>query len=153
MTLTEKYNTKECVAWKDNRKQVVLNDPKGGRSTYRGENLNGNSLVLFRIDGGVMKDCAKKQCDFALLNEDANAIRFIELKGSDCKQAIRQIAETMDYVLDTTVACPNIVYGRIVLSRARTPDIKTTELIKLSKKLKARNGDLKIQSVEMKERI
>jgi len=153
MTLTEKYNAEDCFDWKDNRKIVVLNDSKGGKSTYRGENPDENLLILFRIDGGIMKNATQKQCDFGLYNGTTDSIRFVELKGSDCTQAIRQISQTIDSVLDHTVTCPAKVYGRIVLSRARTPELNTAEEYRLKKKLIKMKGDLKIQSGKMKETI
>ena len=100
-----------------------------------------------------MKDMPVKQCDYALYNMNSDTVRFIELKGSDCDQAIEQIRNSIKHIIDQSITGITKIYGRIILSKKRIPQIKSTDQQRLEKFLLTKGGDLLIQTRQMKERV
>lgn len=153
MKLTEKYTDPDYIVFCDNRSSIALSDNKGGKSAYRGENANRDQLTCYRIDTGIMRYKPVKQCDYGLYNMNSDTIRFIELKGSDCSQAIKQIENSITHILDKSISGVTKIYGRIVLSKRRVPQIKSTDERRLEKFLISKGGNLLIQTRQMTERV
>lgn len=153
MKLTEKYTDRAYIVFCDNRRSIALSDNKGGKSSYYGENANRNQLACYRIDAGIMRNMPEKQCDYGLYNMNSDTVRFIELKGSDCSQAIKQIKNSITHILDQSISGVTKIYGRVILSKRRVPQIKSTEEQRLEKFLKGKGGDLLIQTRQMREHI
>lgn len=136
------------VMFHDNRSKAVFVEEK--HSKYHAENPAKWTLVGCRIDGVALKDGVKK-CDNALYIPDKNAVCFIELKGSDLKQAVRQITSTLELLNDTLGSCA--VHARVVLSRVSRPDMASSDEIRLRQALARRRGKLKYESRILEEDI
>ena len=135
------------------KKKVVLKDKKGGSSTYRGDNINSLEIVTYRVDGGLISnDKGVKKCDYALYTILSQSLRLIELKGSDLNKACDQITSTMQLLLSQDVQIARL-YGRVVLTKVRTPDLQSSKVRNLKELLVKRGGDFKYQTQEMKEPI
>lgn len=66
--------------------------------------INGSKHLIrhFKIDGVVFtKGQATPRCDYLLLNDDLKTSYYIELKGSDLHQAIRQVENTIQMFCDS----------------------------------------------------
>ena len=122
------------------RPLVVCRDHKG-KSEYRYNNQSRNHLSLYRVDACLIADTGAK-CDYLLLNCDQSMAFFIELKGSDLIQAVRQIDRAISLLSLGLKAFP-VFHGRIALTRVNTTDFKNSEYLKLQKRLKALGGDLR----------
>lgn len=86
----------DCIVYRDSRTNAVCEE-KGKR--YNLVNDRGNVVTLFHVDGGmIFGEPDMKKCDFLYVVydlENPTAI-FVELKGKDIYQAVRQIKETVD---------------------------------------------------------
>lgn len=151
MKLNEKYNDNSLIKIKDNRKAVVLKDKKGGNVCYRGDNNERNELIVYKIEEGILKNEPGLKCDFGLYTVSSNTIRFIELKGSDLKHAIKQIINSIKNVVDKNSIEVDRIHGRVVLSKVRTPDMNSTYEKELKRMLKKRNGDFRRENSVLKE--
>ena len=111
------------------------------RSIY----INGssNNLAKYLVDGKLIADNDPK-CDFLILNCERCQSYFIELKGSDIIHAFEQINRTID-LLRPDLANFSL-FARIMLTKVSTVGTKSTQLVKLAKKLKALNGNLKYKT-------
>ncbi len=124
----------------DDRSIFVAKDKKEKRE-YRLLNPNKEKICKIKIDNGLIQDNSIKKCDFLFLLCDESAI-FVELKGSNMLQAIRQINSTIIFLGDKLKN--NSISARIVLSRFNVPRIENNpDFLKLRKLLKSKNGDLK----------
>ena len=153
MKFSEKYNDDAYIESKDQRKIVVLQDPKGGSSKYIGDNIQEKEIIVYRIDNGILKGQNVKKCDYGLYTTDNDTLRLIELKGSDHEKAVKQIMNTFEKIIQKTTIDIYRVCGRIVLSRKRVPAIKSNYEKKLIKLLLAKNGDLITKVRLLKEKI
>ncbi|WP_418894074.1 hypothetical protein [Limibacterium fermenti] len=153
MKLIEKYTDKSYIEFRDRRSKVVLEDKKGGRVSYQGINKEEKELIAYRIDGGIMKDGTGLKCDYGLYTVSSDVLRLIELKGSDLGKAIKQIKHTLRYLLGDSILGVNVIHGRMVLSKARTPDLYSSEEKELIKILKQHNGNLLKATRVLKEGI
>ena len=77
---------------------------------------------------------------------------FVELKGQDLIQAIRQIQKGIA-TLNHQVSSYKTVNARIVLSKVNSPDIRSSELIRFKKAIKKLGGNVKYETRTMTERI
>ena len=137
--------TEDCKNYSEKRKIVTLEERKGRK--YIATNVSNSTLTLYTIDGCVVK--TGNRCDFLLVKEKTDSY-FIELKGSDLGHAVEQIDTTINQLADELLGN---VHGRIVLSRAKTPDLKSSSLIKLELKLKRLGGSLKKQVNQLEENV
>lgn len=136
-----------CLHFCDNRSEPTC---KENGKIYRLMNEHRTYKVSsIHIDGGVVitdkgTPPHTLKCDYLFLydagNESTVAI-LIELKGTDIKQAIEQIRNTLSLFPDTFQKCTK-VYGRIVFAGG-TPNIKNIPTyMSLQRDLKRRNGNL-----------
>lgn len=153
MKFDEKYNDNAYIESKDKRKIVVLKDPKGGKSKYKGENIHDMEIAVYRIDEGIMKSSKEKKCDYGLYTRDDDTLRLVELKGSDFEQAVEQIMNTLNELIHKPGIDIYRVCGRIVLSRKRVPEIKSNNEKKIVKLLHKMNGDLNTKAQMLIENI
>lgn len=130
----------------DNRSVVPCKD-SGHSTEYRYINQSSNHLAKYRVDGGLILNGAK--CDFLLLSCEQKRAYFIELKGSDILHAIEQIDKSIDSLKSNLAGFA--FFARIVLTKVSTIDLKSTKLVKLEKRLKSLDGNLKKQTRLLKE--
>jgi hypothetical protein len=126
-------------------KSVTCSD-KGSPIKYIYDNQSLDYLSKYRVDGGLIADDGAK-CDYLLLNCNKLKSFFIEIKGSDLIRAVEQIDRSID-VLKNSISNFS-VFARIVLTRVNTIDLRDTKYLRLEKKVKSLNGDLRKQNREM----
>jgi hypothetical protein len=132
------------------KRPVVSFKDKGHPTEYKYINQSASHLAKYRVDGGLISDSDAK-CDFLLLNCEQKQSYFIELKGSDIIRAVEQIDRSIDMLKDKL--SDFAFFARIVLTRVNTIDLKSSRLIKLEKKVKSLQGNLKKQSRLLEEAI
>jgi hypothetical protein len=123
-------------------------EDRGIKTRYIYENKDGDHLSKYSVDGGLIADNGAK-CDFLLLNCDKQNSYFIELKGSDIIRAIEQINRSIDVLRSKLTDFS--VFGRIILTRVNTIEIKDIRYFRLQKRLKQLQGDLLQRSRELRE--
>lgn len=117
---------------------------------YQGNNLEKRRVIRYQIDGDMINDRSQK-CDNALEVPEKSTIYLIELKGSDVKKASEQIYSTIEKLNTKLNNCT--VHGRIVCSRAPRPALKTTQIVRLQKRLAQLKGTLKTGTRKLEEEI
>ncbi len=87
-----------------------------------------------------------------LLNCSELIAYLIELKGSDLIHAIRQINTTLNH-LSRDLADFTKINARIVLTKVNTPDLKSSDLIKLEKRIRQLGGTLDYKAKVLSENV
>ena len=126
----------DCTEFCDRRKTIVARD-KGEKRKYIVINKAGSVFCKVRVDGCLITK--GKKCDYLILNCDKNLAIFVELKGSDLLKAVEQIESSLNQLLKHLKIFT--IYVRIVTSKVNAPDLRTTKLIHLRKRLKKINKD------------
>jgi hypothetical protein len=115
------------------------------RSRYEYDNRQRQDyLSLYYVDGGIFPQSDTKKCDYLLINCNKREAFFIELKGSDLIQAVKQIDRTIDLLSERLY--PFSINARIVLTRVNTVDLRDTRVLKFERKIQRLCGNLKKQS-------
>ncbi|MCX4338279.1 MAG: hypothetical protein OSJ72_01415 [Lachnospiraceae bacterium] len=140
---------KKCVVYQDSRTNAACEE-KGKR--YNLVNDKRFTITLFHVDGGmIFGEPDVKKCDFLYIVDDLEkpTAIFVELKGKDIYQAIRQVKETIDRY-GTTLQ--RRIYARIVCNAV--PRLYNDPSIsKLRKELMKRyNGNLNISEKNKDEK-
>ena len=81
----------ECEEHRSDTK-IVLQENKS-KITFL--NPNKDKILIIKVDGCVISDNETLRCDYALIPSDAVEI-YVELKGSDIAQAVKQIESTIN---------------------------------------------------------
>ncbi|AFC58274.1 hypothetical protein [Vibrio cholerae] len=77
---------------------IVLKEKK---SKFELLNENRINVSKVKVDGGIINCALKKRCDWILsYNKTNDYALFIELKGCDLDEAIKQLKATLDYTQD-----------------------------------------------------
>ncbi|HDV6322488.1 hypothetical protein [Burkholderia vietnamiensis] len=117
---------------------------------HRGVNGDGKRILRYEVDGNMIKS-AQKRCDYAIGIPGSDKVIFIELKGTDIKHASIQILDT---ITELGVKLNGFeLHARIVCSRIPAPDLRSTQIIKLERKLAQTNGSLIKKCKELEEAI
>lgn len=134
-----------CLDFKDDRAKIVISEK---RSSYVAENTNRKLFCNYKVDRCIFGTESKK-CDYLLIDNQDNKSYYIELKGSDLIAAVVQIDETLSKL---ELKLPNLIpFGRIVLSRVNTSDLRNSKYIKLKKRLSTKGGNLIHKTNTLKE--
>lgn len=141
-----KFST-ECLEFFDNRR--IVNVEENSRK-FVGINSKQKPFVLYRVDGCII--VGGQKCDFLLFNCSELIAYLIELKGSDLKHAVSQINITLNHLLGNLVDFTKI-NARIVLTKVNTPDLKSTDLIKLERRIRQLGGTLDYKAVVLSENV
>ena len=136
LSFYECYPDKSYIEVDDRRSVIVLKE-KGERRKYQANNNSHEQVIVYRIDGGVIRKDSELKCDYALLTE-SNTLYLVELKGADYDHAVRQILNTIK-LLKPDVKTLN---ARVVLSKVKTPNILSTDEKQLTRILRQRKGTL-----------
>jgi hypothetical protein len=122
---------KLCVAEENGRKYLLDN----GRDRYL--------IRKVKLDGCVAVPVGNKQCDF-LFSVDAqqsNRVFFVELKGGDVLQALKQINDTIDFMRLEFAGYR--IDARIVSSKG-VPYAESRHYKRLLRKVDPTGGNIKI---------
>lgn len=145
MTCSE-FKGHDCASCNEN-KDIVARE---NRSEYRLINLYKEKICKVKIDGCYIQE--GKKCDYLILRCTKKVAYFIELKGCLMLDAVDQITSTID-AMKNTVNKFESVNGRIVLTKVSVPNIKNNpKILRLEKKLKALNGNLRKETIKLIER-
>jgi hypothetical protein len=137
----------DCLAFSDNRK--IINVEENSRK-FVGQNSKQKLFALYHVDGCIIVEGQK--CDFLLLNCSELIAYLIELKGSDLIHAVRQINATLNHLLGDLADFTKI-NARIVLTKVNTPDLKSSDLIKLEKRIRQLGGTLAYKAITLSENV
>lgn len=147
----EHYHDNSYILSHDRKRYVSLKD-KGETRKYSLENDLKKDLVVYRVDGGVIQGNNSDKCDFAIYTEDKWLV-LVELKGADYNKAIEQIISTIDQLVKNPKVSVNRVFSRIVLSKVRTPELRTSAETTLKNIMSQYQGNLKKSTTELKEKL
>jgi hypothetical protein len=140
------FVNEQQLCFRDNRH--IVQCCENGK-TYRAFNRSNKSIALFHIDDGQYPTI--KKCDYAIEIDDDLVIILIELKGADIKTASEQIYSTIDIL---NLKCKKVkVLVRIILSKVKLPDIRSSQYIKLERLIASLNGDLKKHCICFEEEV
>lgn len=134
--------------------EIVLEDSKNKKCTYRVINKSENEIVGLRVDGCISKDNNVKKCDFLLLNWTTKATYFIELKGSNINDACKQLIQSIhsNYPKLQNEFGYLSANARIVVSK--TPKILPKSSYEaLNKLVRSYDGKVEVKSKEYQERF
>lgn len=126
--------SKKCQKFCDRRSIIVIEENK---RKFQGNNQYEKMFAQYRVDGCLIQ--RNKKCDFLLLNVNERIAYFIELKGKDILDATEQINCSIDIL--GSVLDGYVINARIVVSKT-TPDIKSSQYIKLMNRIKKLKGTL-----------
>lgn len=149
MLFEEKYADADYIRSNDDRPIVVVEENK---RKYRGENVNSQRVVVYRIDGGIIKDQDVSKCDFAVYATASKNVYFVELKGRDFSHAIEQLLSTIRQLVVSELDLGS-VHARIVLSKVSNPDVRSSNRLALDRLLKRWSGELFYGSKEFSEQL
>lgn len=147
----EHYHDDSYILSHDCRRYVSLKD-KGETRKYSLENDLKKDLVVYHVDGGVIQGNDTNKCDFAIYTEDKWLV-LVELKGADYNKAIGQIISTIDQLIKIPEVSVNRVFSRIVLSKVRAPELRTSTETILKNRMIQYRGNLKKATNELKEKL
>ncbi len=137
----------DCLVFFDERK--IINVEENSRR-FVGLNTKQKSFALYCVDGCIIVEGQK--CDYLLLNCSELIAYFIELKGSDLIHAVRQINTTLNHLLSDLEDFTKI-NARIVLTKVNTPDLKSSDLIKLERRIRLLGGTLGYKAKVLSENV
>ena len=140
MKFSEAYTDNSYILSRDRRETIKFKEPKEKRE-YIADNIHKRHVVRYKVDDGIITSKALQKCDFAFYVED-DRLYFIEMKGADYDHALDQIDSTITILLTNPQHTAASVNARVVLSKARTPDLKTNRERRLNVRLKKMNGNL-----------
>ncbi len=132
---------------------LTVRSVKAKKCTYRVENPNARNLCLTKIDGCYIETRGTgTRCDYLLVDCTPQHAFFIELKGSDFLHAVEQIQSTIDHVQSDLGGYE--FSARIVLTKVSVPNLQNNpHVLKLRKRLKNRQGNLKYGTILLTETI
>lgn len=138
MLFDEKYTEAGYIRSNDERPLVVVEENK---RKYYGKNTERQRVVVYRVDGGVIKSEDVRKCDFAIYASASRSVYLVELKGSNFSDAVEQIVSTIEELLAPGLDL-KAVYARIVLSKVANPNIRSSNKLTLDRLLRKWNGNL-----------
>lgn len=119
------YHDNNYILRHDCSKNVPIYEPKEKRE-YRLLNKKAKEIVIYKIDGGLVKGNSCLKCDYAIYTED-NWLFLIELKGTDIDHALKQLNSTIDILLKRPCIKVKELKIRIVLSKVPVPRISSSK--------------------------
>jgi hypothetical protein len=123
---------------------------KERKCQYRLENPNRKAVCTTRIDGCYITDGIR--CDYLAADLGGLAAYFVELKGSDFLHAVDQIESTINFLQADLNGFS--IFARIVATKVTVPNLRNNpKVLKLQKRLRHRNGDLKDATIMLTETI
>ena len=129
----------ECEEHRSDTK-IVLQENKS-KITFL--NPNKDEILIIKVDGCVISDNETLRCDYALIPSDAVEI-YVELKGSDIAQAVKQIESTINLLS----ANPQKIKKLCFVVSTRVPK-HTTSIQQLKSQFdKKFNASFKIKNIQ-----
>lgn len=147
---------KKCIAFLDKRSQISCEEKGKTYILDQSKEYQRHEVIKFRVDKGIITDPEASKgykCDNALLIRDSDTVVLVELKGTDTRHAIQQLAATLfQEKLYPVWKSQQRVFGRVVC-KSTPPRIQNTdEYMDLKEALLLLNGNLKIAEEIMVEK-
>lgn len=130
---------KECLEFYDRRKMASVEEL--GKE-LRVENESEKEIAVYRVDGCLIQQ--NQCCDYLLLIIEDKCAYFIKLKGSHIEKAIKQLNASIDKFYPKLSTYK--INAWIISSKARTPALRSSHMIKLKQRLKKLKGSLHIET-------
>jgi len=129
----------ECEERRSDTK-IVLQENKS-KITFL--NPNQDEILIIKVDGCVISDNETLRCDYALIPSDAVEI-YVELKGSDIAQAVKQIESTIKLLSEN----PQKIKKLCFVVSTRVPK-QTTSIQQLQSQFKKKfNASFRIKNIQ-----
>jgi len=129
----------ECEERRSDTK-IVLQENKS-KITFL--NPNKDEILIIKVDGCVISDNETLRCDYALIPSDAVEI-YVELKGSDIAQAVKQIKSTIKLLSEN----PQKIKKLCFVVSTRVPK-QTTSIQQLQSQFKKNfNASFRIKNIQ-----
>jgi hypothetical protein len=129
----------ECEEHRSDTK-IVLQENKS-KITFL--NPNKDEILIIKVDGCVISDNEISRCDYALIPSDAVEI-YVELKGSDIAQAVKQIESTIKLLSEN----PQKIKKLCFVVSTRVPQLPTSiQKLKIQFKKKF-NASFQIKNIQ-----
>ncbi|MEG4226233.1 hypothetical protein QUA35_08750 [Microcoleus sp. N9_B2] len=129
----------ECEKYKSDTK-IVLQEKKS-KITFL--NPNQDEILKIKVDGCVISDNETLRCDYALIPSAAVEI-YVELKGSDIEQAVKQIESTIKLLSEN----PQKIKKLCFVVSTRVPQ-QTTSIQQLKIQFKKKfNASFRIKNIQ-----
>ena len=135
----------DCTKCTDNK---VINAEENKR-VFSVQNKSRKLVCKIEIDGCVIKKGIK--CDYLFVIPLDEKAFFVELKGQDLLKAIKQLDSSITML--SSHLEKHEINARVVLTKANTPDLRSSELIKFKKRIKKLGGNLKYGTRKMVESV
>ena len=129
----------ECEEHRSDTK-IVLKEKKS-KITFL--NPNKDEILKIKVDGCVISDNETLRCDYALIPSDAVEI-YVELKGSDIEQAVKQIESTIKLLSEN----PQKIKKLCFVVSTRVPQLGTDIQQRQSEFKKKFNARLRIKNIQ-----
>ena len=146
-------DSSQCIQSTDNRSKIVCRE---NRACYTLENTKQKIIVSYCVDGGIIKNDKDvedniSKCDYLYAEIEKNYAILIELKGKNVSHALEQLLNTLG-ILNKFLSYYEHVYARVVFSKG-TPNLQaSSSYVKLYKKIKKMNGNIKVHEKNLNER-
>lgn len=123
---------------------IVVTDPgsRNNRSKFRLQNPRRASIRVVQVDDCVIKEGIR--CDYLLILPDGQEL-YVELKGSDVKHAVEQIARTVDLLscdCHSAVKLCFIASTRCPINSAEIQSLKKRFRQKYNAQITIKNGEV-----------
>jgi hypothetical protein len=110
-----KDRLQKCEQYRDSRSNPSVSE-KG--KTFQLENIEKREVACIKIDDCVFKQADGIKCDYLFEVASKRKLFYVELKGSDILEGIRQIHETLK---QTRSFYPGWIYEARVIASGRIP--------------------------------
>jgi hypothetical protein len=127
----EEHSSKTQIVLKENKSKITFLNP------------NKDEILKIKVDGCVISDNETLRCDYALIPSDAVEI-YVELKGSDIAQAVKQIESTIKLLSEN----PQKIKKLCFVVSTRVPK-QTTSIQQLQSQFKKKfNASFRIKNIQ-----
>lgn len=138
------FNNSTCVTF--SRDPLLTVEEKGKK--YAARNLGKECVAKIKVDGCLINDSTVAKADYLILRCDKGMAYIVELKGRDVARACEQILSTAA-LLPVLKHC--VLNARIVCSRVPSPNLRSTQQVKLDNLCRGKSGKLLIQINKIEE--
>jgi hypothetical protein len=129
----------ECEERRSDTK-IVLQENKSKITLL---NPNKDEILIIKVDGCVISDNETLRCDYALIPSDAVEI-YVELKGSDIAQAVKQIESTIKLLSENPQKIKKLCFVVSTRVPKQTPGIQQLQ----SQFKKKFNASFRIKNIQ-----